>query len=289
MKTIQKCLLMLGGMSLSLMLAKPASAQSNDKPGVHSKEIRKVHIKIDDDKEGHVRKIDTTFEVGPDFDMKAWMKSMKIDVPEEEDGEVVLIAPPEPPQPPQPPQPCKPGSVSEFRITSIQTDESKTVTREYKNDGLTPPCDPKDKDCMIKWLESDSVQIMLKSPEPMELNGKDVMIFRNSDEKGSSTKMVFSRIIVKKIDTKTEGKESKSLTANVYPNPSNGVFNIEISVPGKTAAALEITDKDGKVIYTEEVSSSGKREVDLTSQGKGTFFLNLKQGKKTIQRQIMVN
>lgn len=286
MKTIHKCLLMLGGMSLSLLLTKPASAQNNNKPGVRTKESRKVHIRIDDDKDGHVRKIDTTFEVGPDFDMQAWMKSMDIDMPEGESDVMLMI----PPQPPVPPVPPTPGELPGFEI---EGDHPEIVIKEFSGEGLTPPCEPMDKDCMLKWLGSDSTRVILKGTQPIHPEeSRNIVIFHDKDGKCKETKMVFSRIVVKKIEIKTdnkEGKEVKSLNAHVYPNPNNGVFNIDIAVPGKAPASFEITDKDGKVIYNEEVSSSGKREVDLTSQGKGTFFLNLKQGKKTIQRQIMVN
>jgi hypothetical protein len=164
------------------------------------------------------------------------------------------------------------------------------VIKEFNGD-MNPPCDPSDKDCLMKWLGSDSVMHVLKAIDPVDLpEGQDVIIYHDKDSKGKETKMVFNRVVVKKvITTKTETKDAKTLEADIYPNPSTGIFSIDVAIPGKTPATLEITDKSGKVLYAEDVQSSGTREVDLTAQGKGTYFLKLKQGKTSLQRKIMVN
>lgn len=117
-----------------------------------------------------------------------------------------------------------------------------------------------------------------------------MIIFHDKDGKGNETKMIFSRVIIKKVETTiTDGKEAKSLKVDIFPNPSSGIFNIDVAVPAKTTAQLEITDKAGTILYQEEVKASGRIEVNLTAQGKGTYFVNLKQGKKGIQKQVMVN
>jgi hypothetical protein len=272
-------MLILGGMSLSMLLGKPAAAQSKDKPAAVKKEKRQVHIKIIDDKDGKVRKIDTTFEVGPEFDMKAWMKANNFDVPDAPKGEEQMLI-----------MKHEDGDGKQEEFSRMMINESdKIVIREFNE--RTPPCDPQDEECMLKWLQSDSVKHILKMVDPMKLpNGQDIIIIHDKDGKGGENKMVFSRIIVKKIEaTPADGKEAKELKVEIFPNPSTGIFNIDVAVPGKTPAVLEITDKAGKVMYAEEVKSSGKVEVDLTAQGKGTYFVNLKQGKKTIQKQIMIN
>jgi len=281
MNTLHKCMLFLGGIGMAMLLGKPAGAQTQNKPSMAKKEKREVHINIVDDKDGKVKMIDTTFEVGPDFDMNAWMKANNIDVPEDDAkdvGDVLIMK-----------HGCN-GETQDFVQVPLNGG-SQIIIKDFK-DGMIPPCDTKDADCMKRWLESDSMGQVIKMIDPMKLpNGQDVIIYHDKDGKGNETKMIFNRIMVKKIMITDDGKEkeAKSLKMDIFPNPSSGIFNIDVAVPAKTTAQLEITDKAGTVLYEEEVKASGRIEVNLTAQGKGTYFVNLKQGKKSIQKQVMVN
>ena len=65
--------------------------------------------------------------------------------------------------------------------------------------------------------------------------------------------------------------ESTLEEVSVYPNPSNGVFNVNTSL-NETLNA-NVFDVAGKLIYTSTLSNSST--IDLSNFGKGTYILEL--------------
>jgi hypothetical protein len=76
---------------------------------------------------------------------------------------------------------------------------------------------------------------------------------------------------------------------NIYPNPSNGIFNIDL---GKTDAAilnLEVIDQAGRSVYNKQVNSAQNQpvEVDLYYLSDGIYFLRLSSDQSVkVQRLI---
>ncbi|MEA1876750.1 MAG: T9SS type A sorting domain-containing protein [Bacteroidota bacterium] len=69
----------------------------------------------------------------------------------------------------------------------------------------------------------------------------------------------------------------------VFPNPSNGVFQIEFSASDKTE--LVITDLTGRVIIQENFESGQAvitKSINMSDQPKGLYLisLNTRSGKK---------
>lgn len=61
-----------------------------------------------------------------------------------------------------------------------------------------------------------------------------------------------------------------SSNINVYPNPSTGMFTLELMFDSK----IEITDVLGKVIITQSLTK-GKNAIDLSKYGNGIYMLSL--------------
>lgn len=70
-------------------------------------------------------------------------------------------------------------------------------------------------------------------------------------------------------------------TLKLYPNPSAGVFNIETEIVDYT---ISIVSLDGKIIETLKNSSS----IDLSSQEKGIYFMNLISNHQIISTQKII-
>lgn len=79
------------------------------------------------------------------------------------------------------------------------------------------------------------------------------------------------------------GIEELAINFNLYPNPSNGVFNYEFDGLA-LGSKMTLTDVLGKVIMTKEISSL-TGEIDLSTYGNGTYLLNIQQNEasKTIR------
>ena len=74
-------------------------------------------------------------------------------------------------------------------------------------------------------------------------------------------------------------------TVSVFPNPSNGVVNVELNAT--TSAAITVVDVLGQVIYSSNTSFvAGQRQmIDLSSNAKGMYILSIEgEGVNTVER-----
>jgi hypothetical protein len=85
--------------------------------------------------------------------------------------------------------------------------------------------------------------------------------------------------------------ESNELSAlTVYPNPSNGVINIQGSTDA-TQVEYVITDAQGRVIKNGLIAGASLNEqIDLTQVGAGIYFVRLAtQNTQRVERIIIAD
>jgi len=78
---------------------------------------------------------------------------------------------------------------------------------------------------------------------------------------------------------------------NIYPNPSQGVFNITINITGRKNLELEITNSLGQIVFIENlehVSGSLTQQVDLEKCNAGIYSLRLITDEAVITRLIVI-
>lgn len=145
----------------------------------------------------------------------------------------------------------------------------------------------------------DSSQVVIKKFEgkPGQEFTEDVVI---TAPNGTATHKVIVRTTVKIEDVektpkkekapKKEKSELKTEGLNFYPNPSDGRFTLDFEVEGKQPVIIRITDINGREVYKEEVKGEGRhsRPIDISSESKGTYILNLQQGKKSKSKKIVI-
>lgn len=68
----------------------------------------------------------------------------------------------------------------------------------------------------------------------------------------------------------------------VYPNPSNGIFNIDL----KEEASIEIYDMLGKAVYVNKMQG-GKSTIDISNYQSGLYFLNIKSENGLITKKLL--
>jgi len=73
----------------------------------------------------------------------------------------------------------------------------------------------------------------------------------------------------------------------IYPNPTNGLINIEIDMKNINANVI-ITDANGKQVYLDKINTN-KKTIDLRNQTKGIYFIKIKFDEKTINSRIILN
>ena len=70
-----------------------------------------------------------------------------------------------------------------------------------------------------------------------------------------------------------------NMLTKIYPNPSPGVFTLEIENM-KLGTDVNVYNIAGDGVWMEKNISSNKQIIDLTNQGKGVYFIEVKNNEK---------
>lgn len=71
--------------------------------------------------------------------------------------------------------------------------------------------------------------------------------------------------------------ETYDFALQIYPNPGSDVVRLPIPVPGKRK--IKLTDNQGKVIFTQEVTEAGEIEINTSALAKGSYQFVLESEK----------
>lgn len=83
-------------------------------------------------------------------------------------------------------------------------------------------------------------------------------------------------------------QSNESIDWSVYPNPSNGQFEIKMEGPAK--AKIKVYSLIGKMVYeTELTNDNASRKIDLTGVANGVYFIKLNSNNKEFTKKILVN
>jgi PKD repeat protein len=110
---------------------------------------------------------------------------------------------------------------------------------------------------------------------------------------GSYTDHVTNGFGCKGISNAVTGiREDEALlnSMNVFPNPNDGHFMLEVILNDKTVYTLSISDVTGREIYTEKLNSIGsnQRTLDLSTYGKGVYLVEISGAKGRAVKKIIV-
>ncbi len=77
--------------------------------------------------------------------------------------------------------------------------------------------------------------------------------------------------------------EPDIMEVKVYPNPSSGIFNLEIPELGNTQIVIKIYNLMGSVIYTNVVTGRENIQlIDISDKAKGIYFLCVESDKNVV-------
>jgi len=76
---------------------------------------------------------------------------------------------------------------------------------------------------------------------------------------------------------------------HIFPNPGSGKFIVEFATSENKTVTLEVVDASGKIMKQSNISKSGKQiMIDLTSMKNGLYFVRVKDGNKTVSKQVSI-
>ncbi len=129
--------------------------------------------------------------------------------------------------------------------------------------------------------------------------------FDNNDESGNKVikkKIVICKILMLETD-KTDNQIIKKSVKNIdnntlevekmsfYPNPTSGKFKLDFSLESEQDVKIKILDAAGKEVYNEELKDfSGwySKEIDISGNKKGVYFIIINQGDKYKSKKIVL-
>lgn len=183
-----------------------------------------------------------------------------------------------------------------IKTVIINNENSDNVTVDVK--GLSKEIDAE----IEKALKEAGVDEKAKG-------AKKIVIINDEKEPGSENKNekhVTKTIVMKRIDItnadendmkrigKKVGANDGKLTIekmNFYPNPNTGKFNLSFTLLEKGDAEINILNIDGKNVYYEKLSNfSGNydKEIDISKNAKGVYFVKVEQGKHAQVKKIVL-
>jgi hypothetical protein len=84
---------------------------------------------------------------------------------------------------------------------------------------------------------------------------------------------------------------SSLVKLQVYPNPSSGLFNLEIANTSSENIYVEIRSASGQLVYSKKFKGryeDVKTEINITGKAKGIYFLNVKVKREQVTRKIVI-
>ena len=75
----------------------------------------------------------------------------------------------------------------------------------------------------------------------------------------------------------------------VTPNPSSGIFNLDLSTIAKSYKSIEIYDLLGKTIFYKDINDLKTLEIDLSQNEKGFYFAKLFNDNNSVSIKLIKN
>lgn len=86
-------------------------------------------------------------------------------------------------------------------------------------------------------------------------------------------------------------EENNGLGIGIFPNPTNGKFNLDLSVSGTISANIKIYNVIGNIVYQEEnviIPGQLHKNIDLSSLSKGLYHLKVQGDKISVVKSFVI-
>ena len=82
--------------------------------------------------------------------------------------------------------------------------------------------------------------------------------------------------------------EKINVNFTVFPNPSYGIFNLDISQQPFAISSIEVYNEFGQKVYFQSKNQNSKSKIDLTNQPDGIYTLKLKTENGIIVKKLVI-
>ncbi|NDC41025.1 MAG: T9SS C-terminal target domain-containing protein [Chitinophagia bacterium] len=114
--------------------------------------------------------------------------------------------------------------------------------------------------------------------------GLDTIKYAITNTCGTSTAIYLVTVTASKPGETTPVAAGNDIS--VYPNPSTGLVNVELSAAIEAGAAVTVTNTAGVVVYSAPVSNQ-RTPVDMSNYAAGMYYITLHNGENTYQVKLL--
>ena len=77
---------------------------------------------------------------------------------------------------------------------------------------------------------------------------------------------------------------------NIFPNPTNGLVNVNFALSSQTDVQLEVTNLLGQTVFSKEWNGIQRSQsvIDLSRFGNGVYIINLRTDSGNVSRRVNV-
>lgn len=134
------------------------------------------------------------------------------------------------------------------------------------------------------WEFGDNGNSVLKNPNHIYNQGGiySVQLISYSE--------CFTDTVVKIVNLSATGMNENETLINIYiyPNPSNGLFNIEIGQFDLTAVEISLLNMQGSVVHKSTKQNQSDIIIDLSQLSQGLYVLHLKSNNMFVVKKLIV-
>ena len=161
----------------------------------------------------------------------------------------------------------------------------------------------------MKFITDEGKEIQIEIPDGKDGKHTDGTVKVITHKDGADNEEVFAfkakdgskPIIIRIKDVKSTPKSANKTTdvsadklvidaMKVYPNPNTGKFNIGFTLTQKGTTQISVSDITGKEVFAEtlkDFTGAYQKELDLTENVNGTYFISVTQNGKRTVKQIV--
>lgn len=160
--------------------------------------------------------------------------------------------------------------VSSSKAIKSLCESRKSVSIYYNSD---------DKDKNSNWVFKSA------TPQSPRVNPANVKASMQDMEKADADKLKAQGVNITAVNSLRVEK------LNLYPNPNKGMFKLQFDLPEKGQTEVKVYNAAGRTIYEYELgnfSGDFSDEVDISQNGMGTYYLQIRQGDKYATKKIVL-
>ena len=136
------------------------------------------------------------------------------------------------------------------------------------------------------WSTGDTDQTLTIDKDNFDYGTQNISVEVTSADGCAST----GEVTVELKNCSSIGENSANLSFDVYPNPNNGSFTIELNSNGSEMVTIKIVSVTGALVYNRivEVNGENKQFIDLDDYSKGVYTISVYGSDYQVNKKIVI-